>query len=541
MDDKNRNKEGVELFNNPKYNELLEDWKKYRDILEGKKSTMTQPKYLYLHEMENLAEGCDSRLQEIATRIRNNREERTEYINYIKMIVNRLVSLILKGGFDTDEVDEIMGEALNNIDGFNSTIDEYSRKLVEDILVYGICYNLTDKSDTKPNSIKEEKEMGLLPYFTRIAPLDHKDWEYQYKEENSMRGYELIASRYEFYNEEARGGDLTQQPKEVLYCRLNYLKDDKYNIQFYKSNITKETVRSLNVNTNLRKDTNLSEHWVLDKEISNLELPFIPIASSRQSESYIKDLIPIALKIYNKQSSYDNILYYQAYDRIFIMTDLKAPTGKDKDTEVYLGASSITKLAQDDKVIKLDPTNPIALSESISNDIQDFFRIAFLQKRTVNQNSRTGESADTLKEQKEDLFTYIKMIRQEFLDVLNTSVQHFAQFQNSIDFEGKLAWKEDIDEDDIDKFINYVTRLSDVIARYPTLTKAVHKKLVQSQSFAEESEILDEIENTSDDLLNEEKEESRLMEIESAINSNKKATSESKSRSGVQKSGTVSK
>jgi len=509
----------VELYEHHEYLNMHEEWCTLEDMLEGEHKTLTQSKYLWLHASED-PERCDERDKKAAIKNRLTRQQRTRYINYIKMIRNRLVSLITKGGFDIpDEIAQIFEDVKDDVDGENHGLDCFFRMLIEDNVTFGAAYCETNTRTLDIRSRQDEIENNSRPYFQRIFPKDFKDWQLKPdgKYGSYRKEYKLVIPRanlaeepqlYHFSDvitvEEIILDDLPtpEEARESVATKIAVTVKTFISVDEDGKRINHHPVA---VKRHYKKQGRYQthNHWVLFSERIIDQMEDLPLATTRIQESWLRDSIGPALKIFNKQSDLDNILHSQCYDRVFVMTNLDGAIHSDgspvsdESKKRKLSHDTAVVLDPESSVVKLDPTNPEALIKSIEHDFVDLLRIAFNQPRQVNNDSRQVEGQDTRKEQKEDLYTRVQEKRVELLDMINTAVQHFATFRDrSTELEAKISFLEDVSEEDIKDFIANIRMVQDRVSRYPKLDKAIDMKLVQKLELGDEEEIMEEIEAT---------------------------------------------
>ena len=75
------------------------------------------------------------------------------------------------------EVDEYWTAFIEDVDGYGTSLDAYSRSLVLDSLLFGHCATLVDFPSTEaaPN-LAVERQLGLRPYFLQVLPSSILGW-----------------------------------------------------------------------------------------------------------------------------------------------------------------------------------------------------------------------------------------------------------------------------------------------------------------------------------------------------------------------------
>jgi len=216
----------INFYEHQKYAHMYQDWKKYYDLINADDNTIKSTKYLWLHTIEDCDRCQDDQQRKLASQDRALREQRTQYYNWLQMVVNRFVSLLMKGGLNVVQAKEIFGDNFNNVDGEKTGFEDFVRQLVEDIIVYGVGYVQTDTATIQARNILDEQESGSRPYWIKITPLDLKDWEIGANGdyEKFRYEYELVKKRENLYDE----------PEVVKYCTVCCMVNNEDGNQVYR-------------------------------------------------------------------------------------------------------------------------------------------------------------------------------------------------------------------------------------------------------------------------------------------------------------------
>lgn len=508
----------VDFYEHIEYSRNKREWQLMDDLMQGVHACLTAKNYLWPHYFEQEERQSDKRDKDIAVEDRRLRERRTQYVNYIKMVRERLVSLIMKGGINLSSIEELYEGAENDVDGQGHSLERYFSILTEDCVSFGVVYSFTNAKTQDVRSLAEERESGARPFYQRLHPLVVKDWQ------NAPDGsYEMF--RFEYQAMQPRKS-LTEMPIVWRFTDVvsfepapippeleqkfqsgsildSELPPPVYTIRTYIS--TDEDGNYVNYHPECASDKAKShDGWEFASEVSTPLIETMPLATSGLQEAWLRDVSPLALKIFNKQSDLDNIIYNQGYDKTFVFSDIDTAvdhTGKEIDEKtktIKISHNSVTLLPQDSKVDKLLPTFPEALFKAVEDDIADLFRIAFNMPRVINTGSRVGESAESRREMKEDLTTRLEEKRREMLVIFQQAISDWAMFKGvelapedvEIDFLAPL------DERDIQELAMFVRQIGDRLRRYPAWEKSIDRKIAQRMNLPEEVDILKEIDST---------------------------------------------
>lgn len=482
-------KKKTQFFEHQDYISWKDDWRTISEFLEGNHACLTKAKYLWLHASEGTSKQCDSRITISGAEDRQRREQRTQYVNYLKMVLQRFVSLIMKGGINDSEVLDVLGENAKNVDLLGANLHTFVRSVAEDLIGYGIAYILTDTVGGYVESLKDEQLGVNRPFWKRIPPLEVKDW-------ITDDLYQVVAIRHENTVDNMRGFADMPVTHEVSYNRswdgFNYL------VQEYVSQ--DENYLSRNVYSGCKEK---KQHftWTLQKE-TIVPIEDFPVSTRPKAESWLKDVIPIVLKIFNKQSEKDNVIHNQGYEKIFIIAniggalDVNNQVLADEAHSLELTVNTVTVLPENSQVVKLEVANTDGLREDIAADIMDLYRVAFNMTRMVQPTSSIAESAESRREAKEDLLTRIETKRIELLDIVNGAINHWAMVSGYKGEVGKLSFNRKVDELDLMELAEAVRAFAGRFELYPDVNKAVDKKLVGMMNLPNNDELQEIMDST---------------------------------------------
>jgi len=470
----------TKFYTHPEYMRLQPDWNQFRDLFEGKHAVLTQPQYLWMHEFEgNKAEG--------GTQLRGIREQRTQYVNFYRSFIERFVSMIFKDGIDTEQVDELFGDLIDDVDGRGTSFTSFVKSgIAVPYFNYGKPTVLTDSFGVQSGTRKEEMQIGQRPFWDSIDPLDIPDWETE-----SMPGDrfgDLNALRCIYHLVEPRTS-LTQEPVTREYTKLLLMNDGgKYAVQTYVRP-DDFTGAGNEVVDRAFGQKGSSSDWILVGEEVETDLEEIPIATITRT-SWMEQVIPQALQLHNLQSVWDNILLFQAHQRGFIAGTFQMEDGKPAIQTEY----AFHLLPENATVTIVDPANTSSIEKRYEVVLGNMFRTVFNQNRVMNTESKGIASFQTIREMKEEFLTAARNAAQDIENVANEAIQHWALFKGIKDFQGKIQLGNDLELKDIEHEIEVMQLAADRIRRHPKWNKEVDKKLAQSMNLNNIDEILEEIE-----------------------------------------------
>ena len=453
----------VNLHKHPQFTELSEEWQQYHDFNEGKKKVLNQKKYLIEHQIE-IRGGADGIL------LRDIREKRTEYTNYIEPVISSYLSLFFKEAPNLEEVLDIFEESeLKNIDGNNKSLHTFIREdLATNYLLYGKPIVYIDAPAINAKTQAEAKALGLRPYMQIINPLNAPDWQI------GVNGYDKF--RFEYLVDEPRAS-LEEELKQVKYSKALYLRDNKVYIQIYKSE-------------KVNKDGNEAVQWLkVGEERELVGLDRLPVVSTFKGESWIKDILPLSRRAFNIESNIDNINGNQGFQRIFVATDASAEQWKE------VGESVIGKVPAGSTLLTVDPVDTSSQERRLAHTIMNIYKVAFNITRILPADSASAEGDATLKERKQSLLDLIVSEIGTLEELVNKAIQVYAKFKGVEIGDRKVTFSRDVTDDDLDQVKATFLQHQSYLTKYPTLVKEYIKRMTQSMNLDKEEEILKEIDS----------------------------------------------
>ena len=465
----------TKLYQHPDYAKKSRSWKLYRDLYEGDHATLTGEQYLWPHVLERATQD--------GARIRAIREQRSRYTNYIESIVSTLQSIFFVQSPDIEEAREQFGESglLDDVNGSGADILSFIRSdIFISYVLYGYPIIFVDALPTRAETVAEARAAGLRPFLQVLNPIDVTDWWIE-----PGRGFQAL--RFEYFLDEPRT-NLEEKPKRNRYSRQLYLENGIYSARRYRLANSQEIEASQSMSQPLS-----AGDWVLDAEMSVPGLERLPVAAIFGQESWIKDAAQEALRFFNLVSTRDNILNNQAYQRLFVASDI------DDEAFLAIGEYTIGRLPKDSNVIAVEPTSTDAIEKAIASSAMNIFKVAFNQSRALPADAGVVEAADTLAERKADLLAMVLSSIDELEKLTNDALGLYARFAGIEGYSAKVTFSRDITQGAIEQQLQMFAANRDLIARFPSWEKAWAKKVVKKMALPEEREIIEEIDNGDDE------------------------------------------
>lgn len=435
----------MRFYQHPNYPGLKKDWDQYSAYYHGDRDTLLKSYNLWKHEYETDTVKGGSILRAI-------REERTRYVNLCVSIVQKYISLTFQNAIDFSEVEDwFTEEEWEDIDGQGRNVETYiSEKIARDFYLYG---RVVDEITSDAN--------GRV-YFQHWEPQSVIDWQMRHDE------FEFYTMTYQEILERQTAHEEPKMQDYLQYLRFN--ESGKYEPIIY-----------------LQQGSGKESTWT---EVNRVDtgLDFMPV-SVCDGSSWVARILPIMMIRYNLQSALDNILNYQAYQKMFISGDNLEGTG------MIVNEAGITLLPEGATVSTIDPVDPVALRNRLEGVTADLWRVAFFQNRMIPSDSRATESAANQIAQKDDLFSAIAVAGEHIAAHVNSVIRNFALYKKKdpgsayVNFDFKVV----IDDEE---FYTLAGLFLNDVKQYSTWTKEVYKRVAKKMRVEDIDAVMAEIDAT---------------------------------------------
>ena len=476
----------TKLYFAPDFHRQRPKFELYRDLYEGDQDKMKSPDFLWYHELEKKAQGAI---------IRQVREQRSSYVNHIETIVSQWTSLVMSSDPNVpDDVAELLGGSVYDIDGAGTSLFSFIRdQVIRNYLLYGRPAIYVGAYGVKPENLKQEIErQDFRPFWECIHPLNFVD--YQQEKADPQRLNDLNFARTEFIEEVPRlsgeeqpmirtiSKEYRMTPEGLLVRR--YQLAGKQEQELFKGRLLQQD-----------KSPYLDERaWQLEGEILLSDWDEIPIAVELHGESWLKDIAPHALKYYNTESVLDNVILYQAYQRVYFATS-------DMSGDAIKQAAEFTHsiLPEGTTIQTVEPVSTASIESRMSGLLETIYRIAMNQVRIMPSDSKAVQSEMTMREEKESVRALVKSEMETVENLVNKSIYLYAKYLGKENQEyGRVEFSNQVGSADIDTFIKLAMAFKEETARLPSLKKAQLIKLVHELDLSDKEALIAEIEGMPD-------------------------------------------
>lgn len=467
---------GVQLYTHPEYKRMVPHYEMWRDLYEGDHSTLVK-KYLWYH-------GLEKKADDDATQLRRAREERTRYLNFIEIMVSLWTSIFFKEDPIADKATlAMLGDDINNVDGYGTSLNTFVKNhVLRSVLIYGPAYVLADAFPMAARTQAEARAQGARPYLELIQPLDVKDWHVENANSARFGRFNMLRREFDVMAPRLSSRDIVRMQRVSHEMTVQ---DGRYQTQVYYSELDDAGVP-------VEKDPKTGEAAFQVGDVIRGDLPEIPL-SYMPGESWIKDVAQETLRHFNLRSNYDNINYFQGYQKIFI----KGVDGTDDNERKAMSAYVISFLKRPDAdVIFGEPVNTGSLENALSESVSNIFKVGLNQLRMIAADSRAPQAADAQSQEREHTNALVVSTLEEIETLINSALKDYAAFKGQPNFTGKYELNKEVEQEDFDQWVSVYTAFKDELSRnYPEVNKQAVKKAVQKLSLGNEEKILQMIDD----------------------------------------------
>ena len=298
------------------------------------------------------------------------------------------------------EVDDYWNEFIEDVDGYGSSLDSFSRRLVLNSLLMGHSAVLCDFSAQEPAAnLREERQMGLRPYFLEVRADQilgwRKDRDSPLAQVNQIRISEYVTENHGAFS-------------DIVHHQIRVLEPGKW--------------------STWRKG---EDGWVVHQE-GVTSLPVIPLAvtySNKLSELMSKPpLLPIAnLNIAHAQRNCD--LFHSLHIAALPILILKG--FDDSSNEIALSANSAILMSPDGDAKYVEPAS--SAFEAQQNYITELEgQMRNLGISTLFSQTFVGETSEAKAMDRSDSDSMLSVVAQDLENCL----------QNAIDMAGAYVGME---------------------------------------------------------------------------------------------------
>lgn len=451
------------LYLNPEYLERSGQWQRATDLYEGKRDVLRRVEYLWPHQYE--LNQNDS-----AKKLRSAREQRSKYMKLPRMVKELLTSFVFRKPPTLDPAAiSLLGPAVDNIDGRGTSIQTFlKRDLFGSMLLYGDVNLLVDITGKEAANRAEEQVAGIRPFWEVLNPLSVVDWSEETEDGN--RAGKLTFIRNEYTLQPARMRE-TDAPRTVQMCASRFVEGNRYAVQRY----SRDTEAAYKAGNALE-----SPGWVpVGDPIVAKRLEVIPVARIC-GEPWLDEVCDEAERHYNLRSNRDNILYFQGYQKIFVI-------GENSEEEKKAMAEYLLAFAADGTQIQvIEPADLTGYNGAIEEALNNAFKVGLLQLRALPSDSRASQSSDTMSEEKDNAFARVEAAIEDMETAANEALEYHAAMSGS-STTGQIKFVRDLNEENFQEVIQIYEAFVDEFRKLPVVTKEILKKAVQKMNLSPEA------------------------------------------------------
>lgn len=471
----------VKFHKHKSYNSKLRKWEYYKDFFEGDKERLVSSDYLIPHELETLP-GKDSR------KLREIREDRTEYTNYIEPFVLRFVSLIFKKEVDFSLVKEKLYKGdeteFNDVDGKGTPLDDFiKREIAEKYFLYGKVAVHVDSSKDTAETEQERIDKGIRPFIEAFDPQSIHDWEYEKASGDNISRVKFATHFYSLI--EPRDSAL-DSPVESSYVKHFRKENGKYVCELYKQED--------------RSNQDIEPSYRLVDTI-NYNLDFIPLLIL-DNKSWIRNTIPKAKQLYNLDSVNDNIHLNQAHQRLIAIGQFNN-IGAGDSKSFASSEGNLTVIDGEGTITVVQPADTASLERRREQIATEMIKVTFLQTRHLPAGAAGVESWQTIREAKEDFRAVAINAARDIESLVNQMLVAIGKFKGIEVEEDLVTFDKDITVEDVNETLQWMLAYRDRIARYPLWQKAVDEMGARRMNLDNLDEVLKQIKSGAIETFND--------------------------------------
>ncbi|MBU4577103.1 MAG: DUF4055 domain-containing protein [Proteobacteria bacterium] len=372
----------------PLYDARLGDWKFLRDHYEGGRHFATKG-YLQRHPSES-DDGFKSR-----------KDRAIDYRNFPEMVISIYITHLWQKEPSRAGFPKPIQDLFTNVDNRGTDADTFFKRTATDSMVEGISFVLVDMpripQGARVLTKADEMSLNLRPYLVPYGPQQVVDWSIETKDPARMGKFNWVVLKEDLLIPE--GGEDVPFTKRKEATQFKVIYRDRWEV------------------------------WVNDAEGNPVkteegphgfgEVPLVPFFNVKRGDmdgaSAIKDIAPLASKLFNKLSLLDEAEYWAGIPVLFIFS-------KAVVTKLGLGQVRAVGLDPEDRAEYLQQSADAieAIRRSCNGLVQHILRLALKQVSEQKETSQV-ESADKK-----------KMDREEFVGTLADKAANFEDAENRV-------------------------------------------------------------------------------------------------------------
>lgn len=456
----------MKLNKNPGYEKAAKKWQELHDLYEADDATLRGGKYLWPHAIEKTSDA-------IAAQLRADREQRTQYMNFLEILISLWSSYFFAKPFALGPTDKkALGEFEYNVDGRGTSFFEFLREqALKDVLLYGRAIGLVDAHNIEGDSLAAEREVGARPFMRMLNPLDCPGWQVELKDPKRLGSYKFIRHEYLFFPQvESSEDEITKHYRSTEYA----VRDGRYVVTKYQ-----------------KKDAEALGDPDWDR-IGRTEIDYdrLPIAVI-DGDSWMDEVRGEVKRYHNTRSNKDNLLYTQGYQRPFIKGI------KVEDADALKGFSEYVYhlLPIDGDAFTLDPIDLGPYERTLAESVDSIFKLGLNQLRSLPVDSRFNMSAEAQDAERDNARMLVTSTISDIQRFGREMIEHFAAFKGINGHKSELTLQADTSLEGWQRFMQTVAAFSDRLSKYPAAEKAIARRAVRICGFSqdEEAEALSQI------------------------------------------------
>lgn len=456
----------IQLFEHPEYKENKDDYETWHALYEGEQKELKAPKYLWLHELERYPQGQN---------LRKTREERSAYTNWAEVLVSIWTSILFRKDPQIDEeIVNLLGGQIDDVDGNGTSLTSFIRdEIVKNNFVYGTPIVRVNTLGTKPLTKADEKQVSTYrPYLEIIDPISFRDWAIEKTDVARLNKFNFVRIEYCEYADRVNARD----PIVESIVSKEYVMEEG-RLHVYKYRLMEDA-----------KDKSKEKYWELVGDEVLADWDEIPISANLDGESWLKDVTPHILKYYNTESVLDNIVLFQAHQRIFFVGDFDGSSNQ----KMFLAEHTFNTMPTGSSVEVIPPTDLSGPENRLMKILATVFRVGLNQLK-FQIEGRQVESSQTLQEVKESAISLVQAEIENIENIVNNALRLWAKFKGIQDFKGSIKFNIDDVQSDIDKASKLIMIFKDEVMLLPKMREELLYWFMEELDLKNKDELKEEV------------------------------------------------
>lgn len=460
------------LYRNSEYDALEPEWRKARDLYQGKHGIVTAQEYLWPHYIELVTQGKSDLAIRQAEELRAARVQRTRYFNIPEIIVSLWTSIFFRAPFMVpDEIKAIFGSPVDlgdvqNVDGYGKSLFKFVKDdVLAPLLLYGRVFLLANAPQGSPETKAQERALGIVPRLKSLMPLSVVDWDIEHADGNRIGRLNMLRHEYGYAAPRAHS---SIEPKQTLRSDV-LTRSGGYLVEEYEA-------------ADAKVPGYKEIQWSPIGQTPVSSLSEIPVAYIFD-ESWLTGANEETLRFHNLRSNKDNIQHNQGADSGFI-------AGNEAQTSAEIQALTEYTwkfLKEGSTAFKLPPVDVSGYERALEDSKATAFALGLNMLRMLPSDSKEAPSAESASAEKENIYALVDSTLSDIENTTNQVIRYAAEFRGIKDLQESVKFDRSIDEATLDQFVSLAQAFGDKLSKYPKAQKEILVKAARKLDLSDDA------------------------------------------------------